>query len=165
MTTLGYTRFVNRLLQHPLKRCCLVQFILVCMCSFVLLYQRVLKKSVDETCIPKAKCCHCSVQYIIQGNVGEWLLDYDQNCHMKINDICFFRKWNLKGIISFFSKMLELFGGRFRWRWLTATTKGLFSQNCLTCKCQPFIVDPAASRYFCEQLASTLSDIPISPLT
>ena len=68
----------------------------------------------------------------------------------------------LKGIIRVFSKMLELFSGRCRWRWLTATTKGLFSQNCLTCKCQPFKVDSAASRYFCEQLASTLSDIPIS---
>ena len=32
----------------------------------------------------------------------------------------------LKGIISFFFKMLELFSGRCRWRFLTATTKGLF---------------------------------------
>ena len=53
----------------------------------------------------------------------------------------------LKGIISYFSKMLELFSGRCRWRFLTATTKGLFFQNCLSCKCQPFKVDPAASRY------------------
>ena len=70
----------------------------------------------------------------------------------------------LKGLSGFFSKMLELFSGRCRWRWLTATTKGLFSQNCLTCKYQPFKVDPAASRYFCEQLASTLR-YPYIPLT
>ena len=57
--------------------------------------------------------------------------------------------------------MLELFSGRCRWRWLTVTTKGLFSQNCLTSKCQSFKVDPAASRYFCEQVASTLANIPI----
>ena len=63
---------------------------------------------------------------------------------------------DIKGIIRVFSKMLELFSVRCKWRWLTATTKGLFSQNCLTCKCQPFKVDPAASRYFCEQVASTL---------
>ena len=70
----------------------------------------------------------------------------------------------LKGLSVFFPKCwsCSVEAGRCRWRWLTATTKGLFSQNCLTCKCQPFKVDPAASRYFCEQLASTLSDIPIS---
>ena len=33
----------------------------------------------------------------------------------------------LKGIVRVFSKMLELFSGRCRWRWLTATTKALFS--------------------------------------
>ena len=70
----------------------------------------------------------------------------------------------LKGF-QFFSKMFELFSGRCRWRRLTATIKGLFSQNCLTCKCQPFKVDPAASQYFCEQVANTLANIPMSPLT
>ena len=44
-----------------------------------------------------------------------------------------------------------------------------FSQNCLTCKFDPeklpFKVDPAVSRYFCEQVASTLANILISPLT
>ena len=33
------------------------------------------------------------------------------------------------------------------------------------CKCQPFEVDPAASRYFCEQVASTLTNTyPYNPI-
>ena len=42
----------------------------------------------------------------------------------------------LKGL-SFFSKMLELFSGRCRWRWLAATTKGLFSQIALLANASP----------------------------
>ena len=61
--------------------------------------------------------------------------------------------------------MYELFSGISRWRWLTATTKVFFSQNCLTCKCRPFEVDPAASQYFCERVTSICANIPIIPLT
>ena len=74
--------------------------------------------------------------------------------------------WRLKGIIRVFFPKCWSYSveGVDEGGW-PQQPKVFFSQNCLTCKCQPFKVDPAASRYFCEQLASTLSDIPISPLT
>ena len=46
-----------------------------------------------------------------------------QNLMLKVN---YFSLKGLSGFILFFCKMLELFSERCRWRWLTATSKGLF---------------------------------------
>ena len=63
-----------------------------------------------------------------------------------------------EGIIRVFSKMLELFSGRCRWRWLTAKTKDLFFSKLPFLQmpalqswsgCQPLLLR-AGCRYSCK---------------
>ena len=75
------------------------------------------------------------------------------------------RPRTLKGLSVFFPKCWSYSVERVDEGGWPQQSKVFFSQICLTCKCQPFKVDPAASRYLYDQVASTLSNIPISPLT
>ena len=76
-----FDRTINKRIHTHTRRNCtrrnckvLCNFFLCVYVFFCLLFhQRVLKKSVDETCI--SKCCHCSLQYIIcrQASVKSFL--------------------------------------------------------------------------------------------